>query len=278
MKYHPLSQALTRRALLLGALALPAFLTLPSHGADPTPLIHYTFEKSGEIVTDESGQARDAKFVSPQGAVGSVPTSEGVSGMALSLESAAGMGSGHTGPKLQFSSPQAMNLGSLASFTIFLWINPMEQPGNLAQLFTTFGIPEGLILGLPENQPQVYFQLAGETVIFPVRQPLLPDEWVLLALVYDSLAEDGQVQLYIGRASTESLEAVGAKDFPHGAWNAYPSRANWGFSLGNTSLPESGRPFKGLIDEFRLFGSESDSSGALSGEKIEQIFLKDLGR
>lgn len=101
---------------------------------------------------------------------------------------------------------------------------------------------------------------------------LATNEWVFFAISYDSTLSADNVHFYVGNQTT-LVESVGAFTLNQGAIEASTNNSAIGNAAGAAG---SGRPLDGLIDNFRLFGSAGDGSGALSLSDLELIRGADL--
>jgi len=184
------------------------------------------------------------------------------------------MGSEGEGASVLYSGSQGMAFGELSSFSIVVWINAESMPGGSAQLFSFDGTRDPLILGMPSRN-KVYLQVGENAAIF--ESPLFDSsgQWVFIAVTYNALAGDRQIRCYVGRQGADEVQMVGEKNFLHGPWNGMAKSPRWSLAVGNTPLPEKNRPFKGLMDQVRFYGSPDNETAALTQEELGKLFRAD---
>jgi len=205
---------------------------------------------------------------------------EGVSGKpgdkALDLTSALRMGgqdSLRAGPVA--ISPTTTCLGGLVSFTLQGWFKGDEQaiqslarlisyrPSNNGGEESGFGVysslaPGGLNfqgMGANESGGKFRSQAAFNEA----------DEWYFFAVTHDS----STTTFYSGTTTEPVMVRGVVNNAPLG-----PIPPSGELSVGNMKFGM--RPFKGWIDNVRIFGSRSDESGALSLEHLEALREADV--
>ncbi len=259
-------------ALLLSAHPLVA----EDPGTPPTPLLFYSFDmdKGATDVEDISGGGRNAILETPSGAESAVGAPAGIVGKAFDNRASTGMGLEGTGASVLYSGPKEMAFGELASFSIVVWIQTDALQGGSAQVFSFDGTQDPLILGIPSRN-KISLQIGESAAIFESRQFDSAGQWVFVAVTYNSLSDDQKIRCYVGKQGWDGIQLVGEKNSLHGPWNGAAKNPRWSLALGNTPLPEKNRPFQGLIDQVRFYGSADTGAGALSREQLEALFSSD---
>lgn len=92
--------------------------------------------------------------------------------------------------------------------------------------------------------------------------------WVFFAVTYDGTS--GTVKFYKGLKDS----AVTLIHTVHSKHAGVLTKNTTGLAIGN--IVGNNRPFSGLMDNFRIYGSQMDSSGALSLDRLEEIRKMDI--
>lgn len=264
-------------------LGLGAALTLLANsliaadpGTPPAPLLFYGFEmESGATeVEDISGSGRNASLDNPVGMERPGGAQAGIVGKAFDNRASTGMGIEGTGASALYSGPKEMAFGELASFSVVAWIHTDAMQGGSAQILSFGGTQDPLILGMPSRN-KISLQIGENAAIFENNQFDSSGQWVFIAVTYNSLSSDQNIRCYVGRQNSGGLQLAGEKNSLHGPWNGRAKGPRWSLAVGNTPLPEKNRPFQGLIDQVRIYGSTDTGTGALSREELETLFRTD---
>jgi hypothetical protein len=211
--------------------------------ADPSLVIYYSFDEVGDIVADQSGKGHDGVVV------GDV-TAE-ASGMYNGAANFA------TGSYLDLDGPgiPAEDIPTSA-MTLAAWIN-IANTGGDHEIFSARASDETwLIHPEPKSSGDIRWLLRsyGSTTIFQIRAGTVTwDQWLHFAGTYDK--ESGKAALYINGELIEELDVTDPADIA-GDWDL-------GARVGLTI--DDGRPFTGLMDEFRMY------TRALSHTEIQDI-------
>lgn len=204
---------------------------------------------------------------------------EGVSGKpgdkALDLTSAVSMGQqDDTSAGPVAISPGTIALGGLTSFTIQGWFKGQDQAiQGLARLVAYrpgsggegagFGVFSSLAPGWLNFQGMGSDGSGGKfrsEAVFG-----LANEWMFFAVTYAT----SSMTFYSGTTT----EPVTIRGTVHGVpLEVVPPSGE--FSVGN--MKYGMRPFKGWMDNVRVFGSRSDESGALSLEQLDELREADV--
>ncbi len=261
------------------ATSILALLALRLPLQAQTLLLEYKFNDSGTTTANAGTlSTQNANLVASDfttatdlhGAAGS-----GVSGQAgdkaLNLTSATGQGSGFTGPAAVTATG---GLGTLKSFTLTGWYNAATTGGN-ARLFDDGSVMTGKGITLwMSGTNQLNLTINGVQTSFAVNSTLaLTNTWVFYAVTYDSSLASNNISLYVGTTSTNSALASTATttSLPGDVLN----NPTVSLVLGNQTVSNQ-RPFDGLMDNVRLYGSATDASGVLSGLAIENLRSLDV--
>lgn len=204
---------------------------------------------------------------------------EGVSGKphdkALNLTTALRMG----GQEETQAGPVAVSastsvLGGMTSFTIQGWFKSQEEAiGGLARLVSYrpssggeeagFGIYSSLSPGALNFQGMGALESGGK-----FRSQVAFDranDWMFFAVTYAS-----STTTFFSGSTTEPVAVRGmVRDVP-----LTPVPPAGEISVGNMKFGM--RPFKGWIDNLRVFGSQTDDSGALSMEQLDALREADV--
>lgn len=193
---------------------------------------------------------------------------DGVYGGALNyLDSAPGMGSGNYAGWVRYGTPGSTDsaletaLDDLQSFTIMGWFNTKDenvQIGNNARLFNRNGgiavlaNPNGLLrLGVDGGWISSGQYLWGSS-----------NTWVFFAISYDGTQTADNVKFYRGYTNWTDAALVSTVTLDKGIVTGGNSTP---IVVGNNYYSETGadKPFDGYLDEFRIYGSKDDATGAL---------------
>jgi hypothetical protein len=254
---------------------MPCFVCLQFVAAN-AQILRYEFNEgvgtqaSSSGLASDSLQLRDA-LANPTtglwGAAGS-GTSGRATDLALNLTSATGMGSGFKGPNAFL--PSLSSGSTVNQFTLTGWFDPSENDlGRAAFLTLRNGSNSATVTGLSGGPVGARNRLRliidnGDT--FPEvdatgdfeSQWSTTGAWAFFAIAYDG--PHSAVRFYSGDlAGPTSLSATvsdSAIVFPLG-----------GSSIWVAADPVNSNPFKGLLDDFRIYGSALDLS------QIEQVRL-----
>lgn len=238
-------------------------------------ILRYQFDEGIGTTTTSSGSVPDSltlrdAFGTPTTALWGDPgsgISDSTADRALDLTTATGMGTGFDGPNgfLSALSPVA----ALTQFTVTGWFRSSSTDLNRASFLTIQNGANVLsVTGLSGGPVGTRSRLRltmddGDT--FPEVDAFgafesdwsTPDVWAYFAIIYDGQSATDTVQFYSGGLATPvSLSASNPESsvlFPLG-----------GASIWIGADPSNADPFKGFLDEIRLYGS------VLTPSEIEQ--------
>jgi len=219
--------AIYDRALSVGEVRYLA----GERAGDPSLVIYYDFDEVGDIVADQSGKGHDGTVVGDVTA-----EAEGMYGGAANFA---------TGSYLDLDGPSipAEDIPTSA-MTLAAWIK-IANTGGDHEIFSARASDESwLIHPEPKSSGDIRWLLRsyGGTTIFQIRAGTVTwDEWLHFAGTYDKAT--GKAALYINGELIEEVDVTSPADIA-GDWDL-------GARVGLTI--DDGRPFTGLMDEFRMY-------------------------
>lgn len=244
-------------------------------------IFSWDFNEGSGNASENHGSAGPATLSlrNPEGMPDSFFTADGggASGQpgdrAFDLSSATGMGANdptYQGPAgiVPPSEPGLTALSGLTSFTITGWFKPASQLAGAARIVVTslFNLQTGgtnrILLSLDDGSGKPVHLSSGENYSYV-------DSWMFFAVTYDGSNVGDNVHFYIGIPSSGRLEPAGSGRIDSGPLGSVVG----GLVVGNNSI-KGIRPFQGLIDDLSIYGSPTDSSGALSMEQVEAIYTR----
>ena len=255
-------------------------ISMFSASADPL-LFSWNFNEDSGSRAENLGSAGPASLIlrnaESQPAELLTPEGGGATGQpgdrAFDLSSATGMGvedppfqgpSGMVHP----SEPGLAALSGLTSFTITGWFKPGSKLVGAARILVTglFGLQAG-----SEHQIQLSINDSTGKPIHLASDPAYSSvgSWMFFAVTYDGMNSSDNVHFYIGAPATGGLEPAGT-----GRIDAGPLGAMAGSLIVGNNSPKGIRPYQGLLDDLAIFGSTTDSSGALSMDQIENVYAR----
>ncbi|MBN8710773.1 MAG: hypothetical protein BGO12_06360 [Verrucomicrobia bacterium 61-8] len=259
------------KTLLPAAISLALPLTLCAE--TPQPLFFFDFNSPGKVEANKGSDPGNLVFRSSDRQEADLhgPAGSGLTGaptdLALDNSTATAMGKEGVGGLAAVKSAQL----TAQSFTVTGWIKtegdkPVGDGSRLVEIvspaggFFIFGNPADgtlatIINGNGSSSEQEAYAATGS--------------WIFFAVSYDS--DTHTIVYYIG-SPAEGVTEAGSKNVPAGSLADVKAQ----LMLLNSGNFE--RPFKGWMDNFRLFASENDSSAALSLDQLEAIRQQDLGK
>lgn len=251
-------------------------------------ILHYSFNNPDPTVTsvqDSSGNERGGEFENASGAPAALQASAGVSGKGgdfafdngLAEAGTDGMGATFTGGVVRAPLSAHAMFGSLSSFTVTAWIKPKSTWSNYATILDIQMVDRKRrsdpaadlsIAARSVGAGRLVFALGENRYVTETISELTGvDEWIFVAVTYDSAASSENVKVYVG-TPTSAVQLVQAGTLSAGAWQAVSSGAMT-VHVGNN--PPKNRPFFGAMDDLRIYGDESGNGGALTKEQLEAI-------
>lgn len=253
-------------------ISLLAGLALLSSVQAQTLLLEYKFNDSGTTTANSGTLGGSANLLNSSGGATDLhgAAGSGVSGLAgdtsLNLSSATGMGSGFTGP---MANAGTVSLTSLKSFTITGWINSTAQLSTLANSARIYdnGVSKiylstgGMVISLYNGTSTTDY---GSTAMATNNLWTSANQWVFFAITYDGTTASNNLNFYYGSAAVAISSAATSTSVA-----ANLNLGNGTLDLGNRSTTD--RPFDGSMDDFRIYGSTTDASGALSIAALDSL-------
>ena len=259
------------KTLLPAAISLALPLTLCAEA--PQPLFFFDFNTPGKVEANKGSDPASLVFRSADRQEADLhgPAGSGLTGaptdLALDNSTATAMGKDGVGGLASVKTAQL----SAHSFTVTGWIKaegdrPVADGARLVEMVSPAG---GFF---------VFGDASDGTLATIINSNSVPSEkdayaaagsWIFFAVSYDGGTQT--VVYYIG-SPTDAVTEAGSKNVPAGVLADVKAP----LMLLNSGNFE--RPFKGWMDNFRLFTSENDSSGVLSLDQLEAIRQKDLGK
>jgi hypothetical protein len=273
-----------------GVLTLRQIESLRRDDLLPKPIVEYRFDETGTEApstgTDPTGASlrnADGVGVDSHGAAGS-----GVSGNpddrafdnrdATPPAHGGAVGLGAYGGRAE-QLVDDDQLDSFVSFTVQGWIRSDDPPsvtgngGRLVDKNDGAGPPDGGGWFLDwRDVGALSLQVKSDSVFVGVATSwsayFSEGAWLYLAVSYDGTAASDNVKFYRGSLA-EPVELVDSATIGAGAL----AGATMHLALGNAT--NAARAFPGELDDFRVFGSQSDAGGALSIADLEALRAAD---
>jgi len=198
---------------------------------DSSLVIYYSFDEVGDIVADQSGKGHDGVVVGEVTA-----EANGMYGGAANFAN---------GGYLDLDGPSipAEDIPTSA-MTLAAWIN-MANTGGDHEIFNARASDETWVIHPePKSSGDIRWLLRsyGGATIFQIRAGTITwDEWLHFAGTYDK--ESGKAALYINGELIEELVVENPVDIA----------GDWGMGARVGLTIDNGRPFTGLMDEFRMY-------------------------
>ena len=245
--------------------------------AAPIPLVEYRFNDTG-TTTASTGSSKTVLNLLKNAIATDLLSSDslGASGFAgdkaLDLTGAAAMGSlGGAGNGVARLSPPSF-LSNLTSFTLQGWFKPDGvMIGSNAYLLQTQNGTAQIKLNAEYNGKLSLTVDNITAATASVASYSTTSSWTFFAVTYDGTLAADNVTFYVGGVSTSVSQVGTVRSINAGAVNPFGAG---NFSVGNSNGTD--RPFDGLMDNFRIFGTTSGSSGVLSISDLEALRLADL--
>lgn len=265
-------------------LPLAAFCAASWADGVPAPVQEFRFNETGTSAPSTGTDKSSVILRNTSGAATDLHSADalGVSGLAgdraFNNSASSGMGSGFTGGRADQNDNN--NIDAFKSLTLQGWFKTdgTEVITGGARLFDNSSTAAGYVLlgtnGKPTAAPtgaagELQFNVNSSNV---VSQNWYTDagSWVYFAVSYDGALSTNNVNFYKGTLTSP----VALQETLSLAAGAVADDTN-GLSIASrTGLND--RPFDGLLDDLRIFGSKTDSTGVLSLGQLEQIRQADM--
>lgn len=255
----------------------------------PQPLIHYQFNDANTTTTatDSSGNNRNGTFYNYNGTTmvqAPLQNAVGVSGKAgdyaFNNAAASGMGSfDNRGGAVRWNSTSGNAIGDLTSLTMSFWLKTDTGvlPGGGARIAGLYGADQSKFIEMRTQDGEILRSVTTGNSQRDTTAGTLDTEgqWLFVAITFDATASSNdQIKFYIGGIdeevtlvsaanSTLASIALGAVAGQSLTLGSYVNASNGSFT-GQT-------PFKGLMDDYRLYGATSGAAGALSLADLDLV-------
>ncbi|MGE9293321.1 MAG: LamG-like jellyroll fold domain-containing protein [Puniceicoccales bacterium] len=168
----------------------------------------------------------------------------------------------------------------LSSYTISGWYNASVLPSNYARLIEIGGSSDVTSLlfqgsaGSTSTNLRLRTKVGGTTYTLDAADDsenpilLLSNAWVFFAVTVDGV--NGTMTIYAG---TDETSVVQMSTVSIGTGTVTVGGSS--MAIGNSLSNNQERPFDGLMDNVRIWGSDTDASGALDISTLESIRASD---
>ncbi len=239
--------------------------------AAPDPLWVFGMNNTGENL-GTTGSTSDLVAVGTGGAYSA--DGLGVSGLAGDYAYVLGSSNG----SLTVGSGAAgsgISTTNLTSITLTGWFKTSVNPGT-TRLFDSIANDGantgGINITLTGNTIGFSLSSGGSpgTITFPTAGYTTSNAWTFFAVTYDASLSTNNVNFYTG-TTANSVTLIGTLTL---AGNILVAPNTAAATIGNRS-PDLARHLNATVDDYRLFGSALDSTGALSLSDLEGIRVSD---
>ena len=231
----------------------------PSMGSDTTPL--YLYATNG-VCTDLHGGPGSGTTGQPDD-------------RCLDLSTATGMGSGSTGPLARHLADDNA-IDDLTSFTLCGWYKSPYATAGYGRFMNNYGAGWGweLSCGGGGTIALDIYPATKATAIAPASSFNDLNKWLFFAVTYDGTATTNNVRIYRGYLNVTEAETrpvfacVSTNTADKG--KVLESSGNAVLVVGNTYAYD--RPFRGYLDNLRIYGNHDDASGALDETAVQAVW------
>lgn len=238
-----------------------------------TPIVEYRFNETGTTAPSTGTDSTSVTLRNAAGAASDRHTSAGggVSGLAgdRAFDNTAGSTMASTGGVASHNADDN-GVDGLLSFTLQGWLNTTvtADAGNSGRLFdNNDGLGNGFFLGWNAGTLTIQIATSGGVQSFSHTGFDSNGQWIFFAVRYDGV--NGFVDFAVG-TTTSGVALFGSDPLGPGAINGESQP----LSIGNAGAQT--RAFQGLLDNMRIFGSTTDSSGVVTLQQLEVIRQSDV--
>lgn len=257
------------------------------------PILSYQFDTvNGTFDTPSTGtNTTAARLLAPDGAAADQRTADGggVSGLAgdRAFDNSGSGAHGSSGNTTSNGRGRAYHtadndaVDSLQSFTLTGWFNTASTPTNNLRIYhnsnQTGGfdlIADSGTLRIGVNQNPTAGGIPSRTGAYNTL-----NQWVFFAVTYDgSAGATNNVHFYYGTKTssiTDQSDSNLATDLGVTYNQGTAADETVPLSIGNQNVGTGTtyRPFDGLLDDMRIYGSKTDATGALTMTELEAVRL-----
>lgn len=231
----------------------------PSTGSDTTPL--YLYATNGVCTDLHAGP-------------GSGTTGQ-PGDRCLDLSAATGMGSNGTGPLARHLADDNA-VDDLTSFTLCGWYKSPYATAGYARFMNNYGEGWGweLSCGGGSTLALDIYPPTKATATAPASSFNDLNKWLFFAITYDGTANTNNVRIYRGYLNATEAETrpvfacVSTNTADKG--KVLETAGNAVLVIGNTYTYD--RPFRGYLDNLRIYGHHDDASGALDETAVQAVW------
>jgi Concanavalin A-like lectin/glucanases superfamily len=236
-------------------------------GADMT-----LYNAAGITSGSRVGTAADLHSASGSGVGGQGRAFDNTASTAMGGASAIPAGS-VTGNRAQTPDGVSASVGALQSFTIQGWFKTsgtamVGDGAKLLESYTTVG-PAGFTLSAFQNG-RLTLNVDGNSLASGTAGSTLygaTESWVFFAATYNGTSTTNNVNFYVG-SETTAASLISTGNLDSGSLGV----SGTGLALGN-GLGTNSRPFDGLLDDIRFYGSTTGADGVLNLSQLETLRL-----
>ncbi|XHR30936.1 MAG: LamG-like jellyroll fold domain-containing protein [Chthoniobacteraceae bacterium] len=226
-----------------------------------TPLFQYDFNETGTTAVN-TGTASNGNLtlydINGLAADIHTPDAGGYTGLAgdrgLDNTAAGGMGAPWTGRWGQTTSAASVAIGGLRSFSIEGWFKANEAICNAARLVDLTNSGSGFYLSGGSTPGTLSLGINNTYYATSTAAYDAVNSWVFFRVTYDSSITSNNVCFYVGRVGT-GVSFVNSVTIANAPAVINPSV---GLAVGNTR--GAIRPFHGVLDGIKIYGSKTDGS------------------
>ena len=239
----------------------------------PQPLLEYHLDETGSLCVSVGSSMLPLTLLDANGAPADLhsPDAAGITGAvgdrAFDNTSATAMGGTGVGG-LALVSSNFVNAGAFSSFTLQCWFNASSPLVNGARLFDAgnYAVFAG------RHPGAVWFAINHIGTGTAPGAFSQTNEWVFFAVSYDGTRTSNNVVFYTGTKDSPVVQLG-----PVGTVNAGVVTNRHAMGLGNLFYANV-RPFRGRMDDVRIFAAGSGSAGVLDVAQLESLRETDIHR
>lgn len=268
------------RMLMTGFVRFIAFAAV-ANGVWGTPILVYDFNETGTNALSTGSDTTPLYLYATNG-VGTdlhAGPGSGTTGLpgdrCLDLSAATGMGSNGKGPLARHLTDDNA-IDDLTSFTLCGWYKTPYATAGYARFMNNSGSGWGweLSCGGGSTLAIDIYPPTKATATAPASSFNDLNKWVFFALTYDGTSNTNNVRIYRGYLNATEAEArpvfacISTNTADKG--KVLEPDGNAVFVIGNTYSYD--RPFRGYLDDMRVYGHHDDASGALDATAVQAVW------